>query len=751
MCTILAAAGVLAVGVASTQAGASVRTVAQAQTGSSKITSELRTKLAAQPNAKVRYLVTLAQQANVENNISDWNAKGQYVLDTLKAVANATQPKVRDFLASQVGAGTVDSYKAYYITNAFSVKGNLASAEAIAGLPEVARIEVFPVITLDDETPMLSDLSSLLDVNVLLNPAAASPDAIEWNVNIIRAPQAWALNCGGNPCTGTGITVGSLDTGARYTHVAINSKYRGNLGGGSYNHNYNWWHAVGTSDTPVDSGGADSYHGSHTIGTILGDDGAGNQIGVAPGANWISVNGIAAPAEDADIIEAGQWILAPWDLTGLNPMPSMRPRIASNSWGYGDSVAYPNCSTATFFHTEVQNWVAAGIFPSFSSGNAGPAANNRPPSAYPETFETGSITNSGVISSFSSRGPSCYDGGQHPQVVAGGSNVRSVDGAGDTGYKLLNGTSMSQPATAGSVAVLLQANPNLTIPQIWYILTSTAYMSPTWGAAPNMTYGWGLIQLDAAVMAAQAMGPTPTPVPPTATVTPVAPTATPTTQPVITPTATVCTILFTDVPVGSTFYPYVTCMACRGIINGYDSGCETGNPCFRPSNNVTRGQLSKIVSNAAGFNDTPTGQQFEDVAVGSTFYDFVWRLADRNVVSGYACGGPGEPCGGGNLPYFRPNNNVTRGQMSKIVSEAAQYSDTPGAQQFEDVAPGSTFYDWIWRLASRNIMGGYACGGPGEPCGGGNLPYFRPGNTATRGQASKVVSNTFFPECTPSR
>jgi hypothetical protein len=124
-------------------------------------------------------------------------------------------------------------------------------------------------------------------------------------------------------------------------------------------------------------------------------------------------------------------------------------------------------------------------------------------------------------------------------------------------------------------------------------------------------------------------------------------------------------------------------------------------------------------------------------------------LADLGIVSGYPCGGPGEPCGGGNLPYFRPNNNVTRGQLSKIVSEAAGFSDTPGGQQFEDVAPGSTFYDWIWRLADRGIIGGYVCGGPGEPCGGGNLPYFRPGNPATRGQSSKIVSNTFFPECEP--
>ncbi|MGA7732768.1 MAG: S-layer homology domain-containing protein [Chloroflexia bacterium] len=216
-----------------------------------------------------------------------------------------------------------------------------------------------------------------------------------------------------------------------------------------------------------------------------------------------------------------------------------------------------------------------------------------------------------------------------------------------------------------------------------------------------------------------------------------------------TATPTACSIQFTDVPPGSTFYDFIRCMACRAIINGYSTGCETGNPCFRPNNNVTRGQLSKIVANAAGFFEPSGAQQFEDVPTGSTFFDFVWRLADRGIINGYPCGGLFEPCvPPGNLPYFRPNANITRGQISKIVSEAAGFNDTPGAQQFEDVVPGSTFYDWIWRLADRGIMSGYPCGGPGEPCNPpANLPYFRPGNNATRGQASKIVANTFFPDC----
>ncbi len=219
------------------------------------------------------------------------------------------------------------------------------------------------------------------------------------------------------------------------------------------------------------------------------------------------------------------------------------------------------------------------------------------------------------------------------------------------------------------------------------------------------------------------------------------------TSAVVTATATLCTLAFMDVPNDSTFYPFIHCLACLGIINGYAEGCETGSPCFKPGNDVTRGQIAKIVSNSAGFNDDPGVQIFEDVPLGSTFYDFIGRLASRGVMQGYPCGGPGEPCGTANRPYFRPNGTATRGQLAKIVSNAAGYNDTTAEQTFEDVPPGSTFYDFIERLASRGVMSGYPCGNP-EPCMPGNRPYFRPANSVTRGQTSKIVANTFFPACT---
>ena len=221
---------------------------------------------------------------------------------------------------------------------------------------------------------------------------------------------------------------------------------------------------------------------------------------------------------------------------------------------------------------------------------------------------------------------------------------------------------------------------------------------------------------------------------------------------------TPCALDFQDIGPTHSFYTYIRCLACRGIVGGYPCGgpfepcVPPGNePYFRPNNNVTRGQVSKIVAAAASFNDPipSTQQTFQDVPSSNTFWVFIERLSAHGAIGGYPCGGPNEPCvAPNNRPYFRPNNNVTRGQLSKIVSIAANYTETPTGQTFEDVATTSTFYLYIERLSSRTIIGGYPCGSTGEPCiAPNNLPYFRPNNTATRGQMSKIAANAFFPNC----
>jgi hypothetical protein len=164
---------------------------------------------------------------------------------------------------------------------------------------------------------------------------------------------------------------------------------------------------------------------------------------------------------------------------------------------------------------------------------------------------------------------------------------------------------------------------------------------------------------------------------------------------------------------------------------------------------VTRGQIAKIVSNAAALDDDPGAQIYEDVDSTNSFYVWINRLSGRGYIGGYPCGTlDGEPCNSpGNRPYFRPFNNATRAQLAKIVSNAAGLGDTGVEQIFADVLPDNGFYVWVQRLASRGILGGYACGGEGEPCDDQDRPYFRPYNNVTRGQTAKIVGNTFFSDC----
>ena len=236
-------------------------------------------------------------------------------------------------------------------------------------------------------------------------------------------------------------------------------------------------------------------------------------------------------------------------------------------------------------------------------------------------------------------------------------------------------------------------------------------------------------------------------------------TPTPTNTPLPTPTPHAGH--FEDVPPANPFYSFIECIGSRNLISGYVCGTTPDEPCvgpedkpyFRPANNLTRGQAAKIVALAAGYSGQPTTQTFADVPPAQPFYQWIEQAASHGVVSGYTCGGPGEPCNPpGNRPYFRPSANVTRGQLAKIVANAASFNDAiPATQQtFSDIPNSQPFWLYIERVAHHGVISGYTCGvAPAGPCDNQNRPYFLPGNNVTRGQTAKVVANAFFPNCTP--
>jgi hypothetical protein len=227
------------------------------------------------------------------------------------------------------------------------------------------------------------------------------------------------------------------------------------------------------------------------------------------------------------------------------------------------------------------------------------------------------------------------------------------------------------------------------------------------------------------------------------------PTVTPTISPSPTPTA--CAIQFTDVPQTDPFYPFIRCLVCRGILSGYTTSppCPPGaTPCFNGGITVTRGQIAKIVANAAGYGDTipSTRQTFADVPATNPFWLYVERVTLHGVISGYSTS---PPCPGA-TPCFLPSANLTRGQMAKIDANAAGYTEAiPSIQQtFADVPTSNPFWIYVERVALHGVISGYSTS---PPCPGG-VPCFLPGNSVTRNQTAKIVANTFFPGCqTPVR
>lgn len=198
----------------------------------------------------------------------------------------------------------------------------------------------------------------------------------------------------------------------------------------------------------------------------------------------------------------------------------------------------------------------------------------------------------------------------------------------------------------------------------------------------------------------------------TPTRTPQSATSTPTNTPT-SPAGTVtpCPIIFTDVSPSDYFYEAVRYLYCAGVISGY------ADNTFRPYNNTTRGQLSKIIVLAEGWSEScPKTGHFSDVPFDHIFYCYVETAYEHNIISGYGDG------------TFRPDNNVTRAQLCKIVVLAEEWPiDTSGGPHFSDVPESDAFYTFIETAYNREIISGYSDG------------TFRPYNNTTRGQISKIV------------
>jgi uncharacterized repeat protein (TIGR01451 family) len=240
------------------------------------------------------------------------------------------------------------------------------------------------------------------------------------------------------------------------------------------------------------------------MGTMVGDDGGNNKIGMAPGARWIGCRNMDAGGKGTPETYIGcyQWFVAPTRVDGSEPRPDLAPDVINNSWSCPPS---EGCTDPNVLLKAVQNLVAAGIVTAHSAGNLGSSCSSveDPAAIYDESFTVGATASSDNIAGFSSRGPVTVDGSNRPKpdISAPGVNVRSSIPGG--GYSLKSGTSMASPHVAGLVALLISAQPAMRgqVDQIEWAIEQTAVSRTTNEGCggdlpdeiPNNTYGWGRI------------------------------------------------------------------------------------------------------------------------------------------------------------------------------------------------------------------------------------------------------------------
>lgn len=441
-----------------------------------KIDSALQTELATKPDDyQFRVIIDLAERADLARIAQDSSLQSKRfgTVDLLRETAVSSQAALLQNIQSLSANNQISNYHPFWIVNKIAVQGNKEAIIALSAHPDVVSIR--PDAQVASISPPTDDeILTLLQTPITV---AASNTATEtgytWGVERIDTPYVWH----GLGIDGAGVTIAIMDTGVDYTHPALIDSYRGNLGGGVFNHADNWLHTnIPTATVPTDTHG----HGTHVAGTAVGKDG----IGVAPGANWIAVS-IANEyglIYESDVHEGFEWILAP------NGNPALAPDLVNNSW------SGPGFTTT--FYEDVVALHAAGVIPVFAAGNEGPFAGTvGAPASYTDTLAIGASHDLDEVTWFSSQGPSPLNDEIKPWVIAPGAGVYSSLPNNQYGYN--SGTSMATPHVVGTMALILSANPALTRHELNDVLANTAVPIST--THPNMVHGWGRVDAYEAV------------------------------------------------------------------------------------------------------------------------------------------------------------------------------------------------------------------------------------------------------------
>lgn len=372
---------------------------------------------------------------------------------TLKMEAQATGERLGELAESLGGVNR----RILWINSSLSVELTADAIRELAADPDVIQIRTDGNI----ESPF---------------PMAGADLAPEWNIDLVGAAALWNLGY-----LGGSVVVATLDTGVDVNHPELAVSYRGG--------NNSWFDPYGEHPTPYDRTG----HGTQVMGIIVGGDGSGASIGVAPQARWIAAKIFddAGNATESALHAAFQWLLDP----DGDPLTDDAPDVVNHSWSIADDGI---CNTS--FQPDIAALKAADIAMVFSAGNFGPAAGSGvSPGNNPGAVSVGATDIDSNVAQFSSRGPSPCDGSLLPTLVAPGDGVVTTDLSfgGMPNYISVAGTSFSSPHVAGVLALLRDAIPPASVDELESAIIGTAIDIAAPG--PDQDTGFGLVRANDAL------------------------------------------------------------------------------------------------------------------------------------------------------------------------------------------------------------------------------------------------------------
>ena len=466
-------------------------------------------------NKELRQVIVVMEKQydNVElNRKTQFMNKAQrreFVINDHKAFCQASQAEVLDFVGNL--GDEVQAVKPFWAFNGFAC---MATDEAIKQLE--ARRDVAYVYH-DERHRMLPELSEVKPVD--------SKD-IAWHVDKVNAPAVWNYN-GSTGYNGNGVIVAVVDSGVDYTHVDI----AGSMWDGGSEFPYHGYDCVNNDNNPMD----EHCHGTHVAGIIAGQGNAGTQTGIAPGAKIMAVRVLdeSGYGSDEQVV------------SGIEFAMDHGANIINLSLGDAE------VGSVAFYRDLFSTVKEAGVVASVAAGNDGesqyayPIPNNvecpgncPPPWLHPDQVNLISGGTTAVISvgatdandshcSFSSVGPVTWAYGANigdyndypyqngdatqpglirPDISAPGKNVTSLNYQTGTGYVAYDGTSMATPCVSAVLALLLQADPELTPANLDSIIELTA--TNVGNTVKNNITGSGRIDALAAINALFHHGPT---------------------------------------------------------------------------------------------------------------------------------------------------------------------------------------------------------------------------------------------------